>query len=177
MNSDGKFCASNRRILPPKGLLFSLLIQVPTLLWCWPPHPSVSAVLAGIGTLLMGVILNLWANSLFVKKKVGVCPFSPVGSLLSEGPFRFTRNPMYLGMVLICAGMALVTGLYFNLCAAALLAVWLHFRFVLPEEEFLEEQMGLDYLTYARRSPRWLGLPGPRIVQLNPTGTTTQHPF
>ena len=57
------------------------------------------------------------------------------------------------------------TGLYVNLWAAVALAVWLHFRFVLPEEDFLRDRLGVDYLAFASRNPRWLGLPGPRAPQ------------
>jgi protein-S-isoprenylcysteine O-methyltransferase Ste14 len=114
--------------------------------------------------LAAGVVLNVWAERLFRKSGVGVCPFSPVPTLVSEGPYRFTRNPMYLGMVLLSASWPLMMGLYWNLWAAAALAVWLHFRFVLPEEEFLRERLGVGYLEYASRNPRWLGLPGPRAL-------------
>jgi hypothetical protein len=86
---------------------------------------------------------------------------------------------MYLGMVSISAAAALATGVYLNLVAATVLAVWLHFRFVLPEEEFLRERLGAEYLLYASRNPRWLGFcpstrkdsacrgprPGPRLAK------------
>lgn len=177
MNNNRKLSAMNRKFLPPGGLFLSLLVQVPAVLWRWPLRPARAAMLWGMGMLVVGVVLNLWADRLFAKSKVGVRPFSPVPSLVSEGPYRFTRNPMYLGMVLICAGTALMTGLYFNLCAAAVLAVWLHLQFVLPEEEFLQKQLGLVYLSYASRSPRWLGLPGPRLARLDSGSTTVHGPY
>jgi protein-S-isoprenylcysteine O-methyltransferase Ste14 len=71
---------------------------------------------------------------------------------------------MYLGMVLISVSAALITGVYWNLWPAPVLALWLHFRFVLPEEEFLRERLGSAYLTYASRHPRWLGWPGPQTT-------------
>ncbi len=164
MNDNRKLFALDGKILPPQGLLFALLVQVPAILWCWPLRPGMTSLSVGSGFVLAGVVLNLCANRLFVRNRIGVCPFSPVGQVIRNGPFRFTRNPMYLGMVLICAGTALATGLYVNLCAAVLLAAWLHFRFVLPEEKFLQEQPGLDYLLYACRTSRWLGLPRARLV-------------
>lgn len=152
-------------LLPPKMLLLSLLLQVPPILWLWPPKPARVPALAGVAMLAAGAVLNVWAERLFRRAGAGVCPFSPAPNLVSTGPYRFTRNPMYLGMVLLSASGPLIAGLYWNLWAPAALAVWLHFRYVLPEEQFLRDRLGVDYLAYASRNPRWLGLPGPRVPQ------------
>lgn len=155
---------AGRRILPPRGLLLGLILQIPPLWWAWPLRPARVAVLAGAAFLVAGVILNIRAERLFRRHNVGVCPFSPAPTLIGAGPYRITRNPMYLGMVLICASVPLLSGVYFSLWTAAALAVWLHVRFVLPEEDFLTEHLGLAYLLYESRNPRWLGVPGPRLT-------------
>jgi protein-S-isoprenylcysteine O-methyltransferase Ste14 len=157
---------ARRRLLPPRGLLLSLLVQTPLVLWSWPLEPVGMSVLIGMVLLAGGVLLNIWADRLFRQRGVGVCPFSPVPVLIKEGPFRITRNPMYLGMVLISAGVPLITGLYTGLWAPLLLAVWLQIRFVLPEENFLRERLGIEYLLYAGGHSRWLGLPGPRLSRM-----------
>jgi len=157
---------TRRRLLPPRGLLLSLVVQGPLILWFWPLAPPGASVLIGVALLVGGVVLNIWADRLFHKGGVGVCPFSPVPILIREGPFRITRNPMYLGMVLISAGVPLMTGLDIGLCAPAVLAVWLQIRFVLPEEKFLRERLGMEYLLYASNHSRWLGLPGPRLARM-----------
>lgn len=158
---------TQRSALPPRGLMLSLSVQVPLILWSWPLKPAAVSVLAGVTVLVAGVVLNVWAERLFRKNGVGVCPFSPVSRLISTGPYRFTRNPMYLGMVLLSGGVSLMTGLYFNLVASALLAIWLHFRFVLPEEDFLRGRLGVEYLVYASANSRWLGLPGPHLASMS----------
>jgi hypothetical protein len=66
-----------------------------------------------------------------------------------------------------------MTGLYFNLWAPAVLVIWLHVRFVLPEEEFLRAPMGEAYLLYASGTSRWLGVPGSVLLETNAHGT--QH--
>ncbi len=87
------------RLLPPKALLPSLLAQIPLVMWSWPHQlPRVPALL-GIAMLVTGIAVNIWADRLFRKNGVGVCPFSPVPSLVNKGPYRFTRNPMYIGLV------------------------------------------------------------------------------
>ena len=166
------------RLLPPRALLLSLLVQLPPVLWSWPLNPSKVPALVGAAMVVAGCVLNVWAERLFRKRGVGVCPFGPVPNLVSTGPYRFTRNPMYLGMVLLSASGPLLMGLPWNLWPAVTLAVWLHFRFVLPEEKFLREQLGVSYLEYASRNPRWLGFPGPRIPQtgVRATGQSGQPP-
>jgi protein-S-isoprenylcysteine O-methyltransferase Ste14 len=156
--------------MPPKVFLLSMLLQIPLILCSWPLKPAEAPVLSGVAMLAAGVVLNVWAERLFRKSGVGVCPFSTVPCLVNSGPYRLTRNPMYLGMVLLSASVPVITGLYWNLWTTATLAAWLHLRFVLPEEEFLRDRLGVPYLDYASRNPRWLGLPGPRAPQ--PTGST-----
>lgn len=150
-----------RGVLPPRALVISLMAQLPLLYLSWPLAFDRTKVIAGAALLLTGVALNLWADRLFRRNNVGVCPFSRTPVLLAQGPYRWTRNPMYLGLVLVCASPALGTGLHANLAAAAVLLLWLHFRFILPEEAFLREQFGTAYLSYASSRPRWFGLPGP----------------
>lgn len=152
-----------RRLLPPRGLMLSLLAQIPAILSLWPLKPSASSALTGIAMLVVGLALNIWSERLFRRSGVGVCPFSAAPRVVTQGPYRFTRNPMYLGLVLVSASAPMMTGIYFNLWAAAALAAWLHFRFVLPEEDFLEKRLGMVYLVYASRNPRWLGIPGPKL--------------
>ena len=167
MNKIEHVCSADikRRLLPPRALLLSLLVQLPAVLWSWPLNPRRVPALVGAAMAVAGCVLNVWAERLFRRKGVGVCPFSPTPNLVRTGPYRFTRNPMYLGMVLLSASGPLLMGLPWNLWSAVTLAVWLHFRFVLPEEKFLREHLGVGYLEYASRSPRWLGFPGPRIPQ------------
>ena len=152
-------------ILPPRALLLSLAAQIPGLVWFWPRVWSLTDFAVGVVLLASGCLLNVAAVLAFRRNGNGVCPFSPVTDLALTGPYRFTRNPMYLGLVLISAGAALAGGVRWNLWPAATLGVWLHFRFVLREEAFLYERLGVKYLMYASQTPRWIGLPGTRIVE------------
>src|ERR1019366_9382102 len=140
-------------LMPPKVLLLSVMLQIPLILWSWPLKPAEAPALAGAAMLAAGVVLNVRAERLFLKSGVGVCPFSPAPYLVNTGPYRLTRNPMYLGMVLLSASVPLITGLYWNLWATATWGVWLLLGFVLPEEEFLGDRLGVCYLEYASRNP------------------------
>jgi len=151
--------APRRAVLPPKGLLLCLLAQAPLVAWHWPLSPTVPEGVIGASMILAGVLVNLWADALFRRDRVGVCPFSPVPRLIEDGPFRFTRNPMYAGLVLIPVGTSIAAGVPTNLWAPLAYAAWLHVRFVIPEEEFLRAQVGEAYEAYAARIPRWMGVP------------------
>ena len=146
-------------VLPPKGLLLSLLAQAPLVIWAWPPRPAVWELAAGAALLLAGAVLNLWAERLLRRSDVGVCPFSPVPRLVSGGPYRVSRNPMYLGMALLSAGVTLMTGSLANVWSPVLYIWWIRVAFVLPEETFLRERLGEEYARYERTRPRWLGVP------------------
>jgi len=73
------------------------------------------------------------------------------------GPYRFTRNPMYLGHIAINEAAVLLSGVALNTWTTVLFAVWLHRRFVVPEEQFLLHERGESYAAFARRVPRWAG--------------------
>lgn len=151
---------SKHGILPPKGLLLSLLFQMPLLALSLPLRPQLPAICLGAALLIAGVALNLSADRQFRVANVEVCPFGETPKLLEEGPFRLTRNPMYLGFVLISAGSACMTGLWLNLLAAAGLLAWLQIRYVLPEEVFLHRELGEVYSHYKLNHPRWIGWVG-----------------
>jgi len=145
-----------RRILPPRGLLLSLMAQIPLVIATWPLRPGVVEVIAGACLIAAGVLLNVWADRVFSAHGVGVCPFSPAPVLLRGGPYRYTRNPMYLGLVAITAGLPLLTGVLANGWVAVAFFFWLHWGYVIPEEQWLSARFGREFEDYASRIPRWL---------------------
>jgi protein-S-isoprenylcysteine O-methyltransferase Ste14 len=146
------------RVLPPKGLLFALVGQCPLLVASLPLHPSTWEMVPGALLLVLGIVLNIWAERLFRMKDVGVCPFTPVPVLIVRGPYRLTRNPMYLGLVCLNLGVTLLTGVLPNLWSSIAFVIWLQYAFVLPEEAFLRRHLGSAFDEYERRVPRWLAV-------------------
>jgi protein-S-isoprenylcysteine O-methyltransferase Ste14 len=143
-------------ILPPRGLLIALAAQVPLAVAGLPLRPTIAEVAAGSLLLLGGLAINVWAERCFRRLDVGVCPFSPAPVVVTTGPYRLTRNPMYVGLIALCLSAALLSGVPLNAWTAVALAIWLHRRFVLPEEAYLLRERGEDYAAYARRVPRWI---------------------
>ena len=104
----------------------------------------------------LGFLLRLWATFHFYVHKMRVISLEPQTTLITSGPYRFSRNPLYLGgNVFIFFGAALLLG-----SPAALVLVSLHIplmdRFIRREEKQLERSFGDEWRSYKRRVPRRL---------------------
>lgn len=114
------------------------------------------AQVAGSLLLMLGFLLRLWATLHFYSQGMRVISLEPQGTLITSGPYRFSRNPLYLGgNVFIFFGAALVLG-----SPTALVATALHLplinRFIRREEQQLERQFGEEWQSYKKRVRRWL---------------------
>jgi protein-S-isoprenylcysteine O-methyltransferase Ste14 len=143
-------------LLPPRGFLLALLAQVPVIVSNWPLQPNPLEMVAGAALIAWGALLNIWAERLFRWGATGVCPFSPATALVRRGPFKLSRNPMYLGLIAISVGVTLATGVFSNTWISVALAIWLHYAYVLPEEDFMHDRFGAEYKQYTERVPRWM---------------------
>jgi protein-S-isoprenylcysteine O-methyltransferase Ste14 len=143
--------------MPPVYLL-AAIVAMAALEWLLP----VGGVLPvpwrwlGLVPLIGGLLLGGWAARLFHKHQTTIKPGQISNRLMSDGPYRFTRNPIYVGMVLVLAGVALLLG---GLAAWFVLPVfiWLIARNVIPvEESMLAERFGQEYHDYRARVRRWI---------------------
>jgi protein-S-isoprenylcysteine O-methyltransferase Ste14 len=110
----------------------------------------------GVALLVAGAALALWGERTFAAAGTTIKPFERTYQLVEAGPFRFTRNPMYLSMVGILVGAALLMGTPAPWLAALALAPTLHFRFIRNEERALVASLGEPYQDYLRRVRRWI---------------------
>ena len=106
--------------------------------------------------IIAGIGLALWAERLFSRVGTGVRPFTPSTAVVATGPYRFTRNPMYLGMMLVLLGGFFLGGSISSLLVIPVFFWWIHNRFVLPEEDHMAAALGDDYVAYKERVRRWL---------------------
>lgn len=100
---------------------------------------------------------NGWALWLFSRHQTGLLPGQATTTMLEGGPFRISRNPLYVGLLALYAGLALLVPTFWGLVllpVAVLLVLW---GAIIPEERFLHERFGAPYDDYRRRVPRWLG--------------------
>jgi protein-S-isoprenylcysteine O-methyltransferase Ste14 len=114
-----------------------------------------------LGALLIaaGLALAIPAVRAFRRSDTHVEPWKPATALVTDGIFRFLRNPMYVGMVLGVAGIAVLTAGDWMLVMTILLALTLHVGVVKREERYLEAKFGNAYRRYCDAVPRY-GWPG-----------------
>ncbi|TMB07285.1 MAG: hypothetical protein E6J66_18440 [Deltaproteobacteria bacterium] len=106
--------------------------------------------------IIAGLGVGVSAIGLFRKTGQDPRPWTPSPELIFHGPYRFSRNPMYVSMVMIACGIGLACDrAAMMLLALAALAV-VHFTAVLPEERYLQEQFGEPYSRYKSRVRRYL---------------------
>jgi len=111
---------------------------------------------AGYLVIAAGVALMLWAAVGFRRARTTIVPREAPSALVEGGPYRFSRNPIYLADLVILAGWALATGQPAGLVLLWPLAAVLERRFILPEEAMLDRHLGAPYRAYRLRVGRWL---------------------
>ena len=115
-----------------------------------------SAALGGGLLILIGLLLLVSANGLFVRAGTDVIPFRKVSALVTDGVYRYTRNPMYLGMVAVLLGCAVTVGATTTLPVPLVFAIIVEYRFIRPEEQMLQRLFPEEYSAYCARVRRWL---------------------
>jgi protein-S-isoprenylcysteine O-methyltransferase Ste14 len=104
-----------------------------------------------------GLLLSGWGERTFAAAGTEVLPASPANKkLVTHGPFRYTRNPMYLGLVLMAFGFAFYFGTIPFYAVPLLLFLLCNFSFIPFEEGKMQRQFGDQYTNYLRRVRRWV---------------------
>ena len=111
----------------------------------------------GILAIAVGAALLLWCvRDFYVSGRGTLAPWSPPRTLVVVGLYRYTRNPMYIAVLTILAGWALLYWSGGLALYAAVIACAFHLRVVLGEEPWLARTHGEDWRRYASAVPRWL---------------------
>jgi protein-S-isoprenylcysteine O-methyltransferase Ste14 len=147
------------RFPPPLVFLGGILLGVACEYVVVPapvPFPGVVRVIGGLVVLMAGLAFIVSARVHFTRTGQSPIPWKPSPTLILNGPYRFTRNPMYVGVTLVEIGLGLaVNNLWISLFAVpALLTV--HVIAVLPEEKYLSEKFGASYTSYLAQVRRYL---------------------
>jgi protein-S-isoprenylcysteine O-methyltransferase Ste14 len=132
------------------AMLLQKLLPLPSVLTGTIPRLIVAAIM------LLNLIIGLAASKRMLAAKTSLNPHRPTTALVLSGPFRFTRNPLYLGLTAFYTGLMLVFELTWGLLLLPvviwLITVWV----ILPEERYLEEKFGTEYINYKSRVRRWI---------------------
>lgn len=136
---------------------------LPALISGLEPWPS-GATLVGTVPLVLGVGgLLLCVREFYVRGRGTLAPWSPPRQLVTSGLYRFSRNPMYVSVVLMLLGWAcLFQGAALWIYAIGI-TIAFHLRVVAGEEPWLARAHGEDWVSYSARVPRWFGLPSRRV--------------
>jgi protein-S-isoprenylcysteine O-methyltransferase Ste14 len=130
------------------AFLVDLSLKTPTLLQHKP---------TGIALFLLGGALSVWGRLTFSRQGAEIFPSSQSHSaLVASGPFGFTRNPMYLGIVLVAIGAALTAGTWLMWLVPVVIFALDNFVIIPFEERSMERARGDAYRAYKTRVRRWL---------------------
>lgn len=148
----------HHRGLNPPAYFLAALIAVVVLAVAVPasPHTSPPLQIAGMALIAMGLWLNIRGAGQFERAGTPIRPSSRSGALVTDGVFRFSRNPMYLGLASMLLGAALTLGSVVALVVVPAFAWVLDRDFIRREEWILENEFGEAYRTYQDRVSRWL---------------------
>lgn len=155
--SDAAGPLPSRRLYPPAYLLMALVAMLvlhaclPVRRWLQPPWSWL-----GVVPFFLGGVLTVRAAALFDRLGTPVRPFERSTVLVLDGAYRYTRNPMYLGMVTALSGLALLLGSVTPFVIPPLFAFFIQKRFIVPEEAMMERLFGEEYAAYKGRVRRWL---------------------
>lgn len=145
--------------LPPPAWAFLYLVIAGAVSWLYPWRALLDLRIVWLGIVLvtLGVAISVWAVLLFWSEGTEIDPTSETNkSLVVRGPFRFTRNPMYLALVLLTLGTAFWVGSPPMFAVPLLVfatANWAHIPF---EEAKMRSQFGSAFDRYMRQVRRWI---------------------
>lgn len=121
-----------------------------------PPMGAAAGLWPGLALILAGIAIAGLGVKAFKAAGTNVNPQKPSLTIVTDGPYRFTRNPMYLGMLLLALGLGLLLSLDWAPLLVPVHWAILHWGVVLREEGYLTETFGAPYTAYLATTRRWV---------------------
>ena len=161
-NPPGKLrgaASDTAKVLLPPPLLFLAAVLIGLVLqrvapcrWLPPAWTDWIGFPLGIGSGLLAI----WGVLTLRAARTAIDPYKPTTALVQRGPYRFTRNPLYLALLLLCIGIAAWRNTLWILLALVPTVVVLQLGVIRREEAYLERRFGAAYRAYRARVRRWL---------------------
>jgi len=145
------------KILPPTYFYMLLIFLIifhfifPVLLFIKPPLSYL-----GFIPIILGILINILTDNLFKKNGTTVKPYEKPSKLIIEGPFRISRHPMYLGMLFILIGIAILLGSILTITFPIIFFLIMEIIFIPHEEETMEKYFNTEYNSYKKKVRRWI---------------------
>ena len=159
MSDDARGAPDNPGVVAPPPLIYAgalALRLVANKLYPMAFLPRAVSRVLGLPLIFGGLAIGLLGFREMRRAETNVDPYKPATAIVTEGPYRFTRNPLYVGMTLVYSG---ITALFNAFPAAMLLPLALAVMrggVIEREERYLERKFGDEYLAYKARVRRWL---------------------
>ena len=144
------------KFYPPHFLLVFSLCMLLTWYFGESSPQNLLLIIFGLGLIGFGFLLAFNSIAKFIRAKTGVVPFSESTTLITEGFYKYTRNPMYVGMNSFLLGLLIILNNPINFIFLIIFFFIVRNLFVIKEEVQMEETFGEDYLTYKGKVRRWL---------------------
>jgi protein-S-isoprenylcysteine O-methyltransferase Ste14 len=138
------------------GLVLGWILQTVDRIVGFPrllPYPINSA---GLALIAFGSWIRLWAGAVFYRQNPSMVSFKVPPKLVITGPWRYSRNPLYLGLIMIGLGFSIFFFSYSDLILTLVGALLLHLEVVMHEEKVLTQKFGNIYLDYKKQIRRWI---------------------
>lgn len=117
---------------------------------------SQNAAIAGIVLIAIALLFLLPALIRFVQSKNTVVTIKPANSLQTKGIYSLTRNPMYLGLLILYTGIAMLDGNWWTLIFIPVIIIIVQFYVIKGEENYLQRAFGEEYIAYRKKVRRWI---------------------
>jgi len=150
--------ADNPGVVMRPPLLYGVaLVVVFVLRWLWP-MPIVGPVVAlgvGLALVVLSVGIAIWGRRTMQAAGTNVDPHRPATVLVKNGPFRFSRNPLYMALVLLFLGLSLVVDTWWGIVLLFPVLIIMHWGVILREERYLDQKFGASYQEYRSKVRRY----------------------
>ena len=145
----------------PPPLIYAITLAVGWLLGRWHPWPITGGPSVGrLAVAAVGAVLSLWlaigAMVAFRRARTTIIPNRPATAMVDAGPYRFTRNPMYLSLVALYLGGALLLDSWWPVLLLPVLVLVVDRMVIAREERYLATAFPAEYAEYRARVRRWL---------------------
>ena len=149
----------NPGVIARPPLLYGAAVFVFLVLrWFWPMPILAHSVTfwPGLALLLLGLAIVMWGRRALRAAGTNMNPTLPTTAIVTSGPFRFSRNPLYMALTLLYLGLALAVNTWWGIVVLVPLLILMHRGVVLREERYLEAKFGDSYRQYCSKVRRYL---------------------
>ena len=147
-------------LLPPPILFFALVFTGFVGQWLFPVslmfQPWLVRLLIGLPVLTVSGLIALKAIRIMRKNKTAINFNKPTTTFIRQGPFCFSRNPLYLSLLMVMASISIMANSAWHALSLLLLFLFFHFMVVAREENYLESRFGEEYVQYKNQVRRWI---------------------